>query len=216
MIDPQYQGCWEDLQASDANTDGFLQSNEYSAFVHAYHQRLFGDDCADLGVAEQMNFNLLACESCLYDETDNDQCCVGDMARIPLSQLGGSLFVQGVCDLTAAAMEPCPIEAIQEPNSNDKATGMSSFSSDEPSSSSISMGTPLILGLAWVVAILTVLLLAMSFFIYRRRIQDCPQLHQDQRTVADSKTAEESSCKEVVVIEPLDSEEDDSEPFQAA
>lgn len=202
MASQTYQACWEDLQSSDANGDGFLQSTEYAVFVRIYRQRLFGCKDNSIGVAEQtMNFNLLACEACRLNDTMDNECCVGERARIPLFQREqGSYAIEDVCDVTKAAVQPCP-------NASTRAPKHLSQSQSNNSSSTLMVGKAIILVPACIISLLLVLLLVMAVLIYRRRVQDGSPTEPEPHTDSDSS---KDSCNKVVIIAPLDSEDDES------
>jgi hypothetical protein len=79
--------CQQNLFAADSNADGKLDRDDYMEFIKLESggeiDRTFGDS----GAVFVALYYVVACNQC-YDETQNDQCCVGDDAVIVLPQQG--------------------------------------------------------------------------------------------------------------------------------
>jgi hypothetical protein len=74
--------CADELVASDVNSDGYLNMDEYLLF---FRKRFI--DCADiewLSFSQRVSFNVLAC-SCLLKPGAQLECCFPDNARVDIS-----------------------------------------------------------------------------------------------------------------------------------
>jgi len=86
--------CYNALQTSDINSDGKIQTNEYTQFISILSNDYFTiDEYTDLPNIFKVNFNYLSCRCKFYPINANGDCCQGNKKRVWYRPNSSSSFI---------------------------------------------------------------------------------------------------------------------------
>ena len=85
LSNEELSDCRDNLQRSDENDDSVLDADEYSYFIDLQSDGEIDMPFSEMRLVLIATFYGVACDQC-YEETESDDCCVGDSAEIVLKR----------------------------------------------------------------------------------------------------------------------------------